>query len=105
MKARIKNLIFKWRMFDFHFCRCFKFNSNIHQKYFDDFSWSTGLLSGKGNRIEAKRSEEHTSELQSQSTLVCRLLLEKNKPQPPDRLCPARAPATPPPAGTARCPR
>src|SRR2546427_599260 len=28
---------------------------------------------------EAKRSEEHTSELQSQSNLVCRLLLEKKK--------------------------
>src|SRR2546430_5274058 len=27
----------------------------------------------------ALRSEEHTSELQSQSNLVCRLLLEKNK--------------------------
>src|SRR2546430_12843309 len=26
------------------------------------------------------RSEEHTSELQSQSNLVCRLLLETNKP-------------------------
>src|SRR2546430_17191394 len=26
-----------------------------------------------------ERSEEHTSELQSQSNLVCRLLLEKNK--------------------------
>src|SRR2546430_10967652 len=26
-----------------------------------------------------QRSEEHTSELQSQSNLVCRLLLEKNK--------------------------
>src|SRR2546430_11594854 len=30
----------------------------------------------------ARRSEEHTSELQSQSNLVCRLLLEKKK-QPP----------------------
>src|SRR2546427_8560857 len=30
----------------------------------------------KGSR---KRSEEHTSELQSQSNLVCRLLLEKKK--------------------------
>src|SRR5688572_32756250 len=32
-------------------------------------------------RIEAfeRRSEEHTSELQSQSNLVCRLLLEKKK--------------------------
>src|SRR2546430_1758202 len=29
--------------------------------------------------IAADRSEEHTSELQSQSNLVCRLLLEKKK--------------------------
>src|SRR2546427_440643 len=30
-------------------------------------------------RRRQKRSEEHTSELQSQSNLVCRLLLEKKK--------------------------
>src|SRR3990167_10189310 len=36
------------------------------------FAWASG-----GRR----RSEEHTSELQSQSKLVCRLLLEKKKPQ------------------------
>src|SRR2546430_11289206 len=29
--------------------------------------------------ISSSRSEEHTSELQSQSNLVCRLLLEKKK--------------------------
>src|SRR2546430_4361593 len=29
----------------------------------------------------SQRSEEHTSELQSQSNLVCRLLLEKKKEQ------------------------
>src|SRR3989475_8279809 len=29
--------------------------------------------------LQANRSEEHTSELQSQSNLVCRLLLEKKK--------------------------
>src|SRR2546430_13488834 len=29
--------------------------------------------------LEGMRSEEHTSELQSQSNLVCRLLLEKKK--------------------------
>src|SRR5256886_7543942 len=34
------------------------------------------------------RSEEHTSELQSQSNLVCRLLLEKKKKTP------ARSPRT-----------
>src|SRR5688572_31868234 len=31
-------------------------------------------------RTLVSRSEEHTSELQSQSNLVCRLLLEKKKP-------------------------
>src|SRR2546430_17687013 len=30
-------------------------------------------------RSRSRRSEEHTSELQSQSNLVCRLLLEKKK--------------------------
>src|SRR5688572_31340636 len=30
-------------------------------------------------RLREPRSEEHTSELQSQSNLVCRLLLEKKK--------------------------
>src|SRR2546427_7178255 len=32
-----------------------------------------------GAHREPQRSEEHTSELQSQSNLVCRLLLEKKK--------------------------
>src|SRR2546427_3335673 len=32
-----------------------------------------------GARARDDRSEEHTSELQSQSNLVCRLLLEKKK--------------------------
>src|SRR5256886_8652544 len=32
-----------------------------------------------GNWLIERRSEEHTSELQSQSNLVCRLLLEKKK--------------------------
>src|SRR2546430_11302249 len=33
----------------------------------------------KSRLARSKRSEEHTSELQSQSNLVCRLLLEKKK--------------------------
>src|SRR2546430_10383509 len=33
-------------------------------------------LPGAAGNISADRSEEHTSELQSQSNLVCRLLLE-----------------------------
>src|SRR2546430_1727329 len=32
--------------------------------------------------VVLRRSEEHTSELQSQSNLVCRLLLEKKKHRP-----------------------
>src|SRR2546430_12563268 len=37
------------------------------------------LLDLQGPKL--RRSEEHTSELQSQSNLVCRLLLEKKKQQ------------------------
>src|SRR2546427_9541871 len=34
---------------------------------------------GGNTEVHLRRSEEHTSELQSQSNLVCRLLLEKKK--------------------------
>src|SRR2546430_13448598 len=37
------------------------------------------LRSRAGRIVSEERSEEHTSELQSQSNLVCRLLLEKKK--------------------------
>src|SRR2546430_6907930 len=36
-------------------------------------------VQGAGAPVDLTRSEEHTSELQSQSNLVCRLLLEKKK--------------------------
>src|SRR5476649_3078863 len=46
-------------------------------------SSSTGSMSsstaGAGSSPDSWRSEEHTSELQSHSDLVCRLLLEKKK--------------------------
>src|SRR2546430_13284293 len=38
-----------------------------------------GGLHGRPVPVDRRRSEEHTSELQSQSNLVCRLLLEKKK--------------------------
>src|SRR2546427_10249454 len=38
-----------------------------------------GKTTGRTSDAEVTRSEEHTSELQSQSNLVCRLLLEKKK--------------------------
>src|SRR5437870_7417042 len=37
--------------------------------------------------LQALRSEEHTSELQSRGHLVCRLLLEKKKKSPQSPLC------------------
>src|SRR2546430_7686940 len=42
---------------------------------------SRALVAVDGDALQdgAPRSEEHTSELQSQSNLVCRLLLEKKK--------------------------
>src|SRR5438034_6509478 len=40
---------------------------------------STSTGRGRPVLVEIPRSEEHTSELQSHSDLVCRLLLEKKK--------------------------
>src|SRR2546427_5685090 len=43
-------------------------------------AWEYSVITGKGPEgYDEERSEEHTSELQSQSNLVCRLLLEKKK--------------------------
>src|SRR3712207_8184163 len=48
-----------------------------------DMSWGRLLNPGEmfkvGETVQVKRSEEHTSELQSRQYLVCRLLLEKKK--------------------------
>src|SRR3712207_7921790 len=41
---------------------------------------------GGADQVYARRSEEHTSELQSRQYLVCRLLLEKKKQTSPDYL-------------------
>src|SRR2546430_10934441 len=46
--------------------------------------WMSSSSSSAASAVEA-RSEEHTSELQSQSNLVCRLLLEKKKRPHRDR--------------------
>src|SRR5688572_33486756 len=60
---------------------------------FRDILYAVGMVPGKVPRVarltrrgarittivDSVRSEEHTSELQSQSNLVCRLLLEKKK--------------------------
>src|SRR2546427_7236896 len=51
-------------------------HTNFHQVRCASFVTNT---TGSKIRIQENRSEEHTSELQSQSNLVCRLLLEKKK--------------------------
>src|SRR2546430_8444953 len=64
------------------------------------FKEDTGKLLVGWFEPRAKRSEEHTSELQSQSNLVCRLLLEKKKktpPTPPPPPNPPHHPALPDP--------
>src|SRR5215204_7299334 len=40
---------------------------------------ASDLIAGRRGLDDGARSEEHTSELQSHSDLVCRLLLEKKK--------------------------
>src|SRR3989442_3553695 len=43
---------------------------------------AAGALAANAVRHHDRRSEEHTSELQSRPHLVCRLLLEKKKQRP-----------------------
>src|SRR2546430_9969086 len=51
-------------------------SASADQKEIPPLVWS---LERESKLEFVKRSEEHTSELQSQSNLVCRLLLEKKK--------------------------
>src|SRR5258706_4637553 len=57
------------------------FQPNHRQHYVADGALATrGISEGKSRHgRNARRSEEHTSELQSLTNLVCRLLLEKKK--------------------------
>src|SRR2546430_10206944 len=56
------------------------FNSRITSNIREQKGYTYSPYSEISRRYhDAYRSEEHTSELQSQSNLVCRLLLEKKK--------------------------
>src|SRR5688572_32295775 len=53
---------------------------DIHREYYEagaDIAETNTFSSTTIAQADYRRSEEHTSELQSQSNLVCRLLLEK----------------------------
>src|SRR2546421_2054487 len=52
--------------------------------------WTMSFTCSPRSPVIRKRSEEHTSELQSRSDLVCRLLLEKKKKKTEQRVSDAR---------------
>src|SRR2546430_13454086 len=58
-------------------------HSAVGLRHVDRVAWRVWRCAHSGFRagqcVFRARSEEHTSELQSQSNLVCRLLLEKKK--------------------------
>src|SRR5438132_6414740 len=56
--------------------------------------YDSGSRARRGDQGLRRRSEEHTSELQSHSDLVCRLLLEKKKRYVQMDALRARGPAT-----------
>src|SRR3989475_4845915 len=62
-------------------------NAGTPDGWIGDFVSAVYFLHSDGSLGEFKRSEEHTSELQSQSNLVCRLLLEKKKKKKYNKYC------------------
>src|SRR5438477_8576554 len=76
LKARLRavgficegSLVERWMQCGKPNCACASDRARQHGPYFQ-LSW----------KEKSKRSEEHTSELQSHVNLVCRLLLEKKK--------------------------
>src|SRR5438034_348808 len=65
-----------WAKVDWHWSLPTKSSRSIHSIRSFGFRPRSGRLL---KRMFLRRSEEHTSELQSHSDLVCRLLLEKKK--------------------------
>src|SRR2546430_12917620 len=63
----------------------FPYTTLFRSHYLDDLDSKIAAVRAalviESGEPEWSRSEEHTSELQSQSNLVCRLLLEKKKKQ------------------------
>src|SRR5256886_8070944 len=53
----------------------------------EETTWTPAARPSSASSTDVTRSEEHTSELQSQSNLVCRLLLEKKKKNTQHNIC------------------
>src|SRR2546430_11338621 len=54
-------------------------DKDLYKHQYNEHFSSVEENEAEKNNLDKERSEEHTSELQSQSNLVCRLLLEKKK--------------------------
>src|SRR2546427_2561984 len=70
----------------FPYTTLFRSVQGLHRDTFDDWDAPESMANVPAIYAAlrpAMRSEEHTSELQSQSNLVCRLLLEKKKNRRP----------------------
>src|SRR2546428_7337432 len=63
----------------FPYTTLFRSELEAHAMGVDDLYVPHSVLQHPGRHSAECRSEEHTSELQSRSDLVCRLLLEKKK--------------------------
>src|SRR2546430_11491528 len=74
----------------FPYTTLFRSPGDPRNHYLARFAWADNneIIVQQLNRLQnTNRSEEHTSELQSQSNLVCRLLLEKKKKDRNMKIC------------------
>src|SRR5436190_3481311 len=62
----------------FPYTTLFRSQAPLHCRTAEEPTWQL-IQAGSPSLAALRRSEEHTSELQSHSDLVCRLLLEKKK--------------------------
>src|SRR2546427_3636457 len=76
----------------FPYTTLFRSGKRLPRRFASSTASSTCPQPGLRQRCSypSTRSEEHTSELQSQSNLVCRLLLEKKKKDLDNDLAPVR---------------
>src|SRR5476649_3091973 len=76
----LSSVIFFWLFFFFNDTATTEiYTLSLHDALPISFSANGGGGHGAVHDLHHARSEEHTSELQSHSDLVCRLLLEKKK--------------------------
>src|SRR2546430_9373364 len=71
--------LFRSHYHDYGLARCYPFVLELQGEKIGQLARPGRVAPKQHGVVKQERSEEHTSELQSQSNLVCRLLLEKKK--------------------------